>query len=62
MAFFIVIFHREREGRGNRVWLLRRQVYGPRAHDHVAQRRPDGRQIPVHLPICLLRVEPCQAG
>ena len=35
-------FHWQREGRGNRVWLLRSAVYGPRADDDVAERRPDG--------------------
>ena len=31
-------FHREREGRGNRLRLLWRPIHGPRADDDVAER------------------------
>ena len=29
--------HGQREGRGNRVWLLRSEIHGLRADDHVAE-------------------------
>ena len=48
MVFFPVIFHRERKGRGDGIWVLWREVHGPRADDHVALRRPAGRQVPEH--------------
>ena len=35
-------FHREREGRGDGLRLLRREVHGPRVDDHVAVCRPAG--------------------
>ena len=46
------IFHLVSTGKGkrrrNRLRLLRRKVHGPRTHDHEAQRRPAGRQVPEH--------------
>ena len=53
-------FHRERTRRGNRLRLLRRKIHGPRAYDDVAECRPNGGQVPEHLPLCLLCVEPHQ--
>ena len=51
-------FHRQREGRGNRLWIFWREVHGPRADDHVAERRPNGGQVSKHFSIQLLHVEP----
>ena len=60
--FFSIVFHREREGRGNGVWVLRCPLHGPRADDHVAERRPDGGQVPVNVTVCVLCVESCEVG
>ena len=37
-------------------------VYGSRADDHVAERRPDGRQVPGHQPVRLLHLESREVG
>ena len=42
--------------------ILRRKVHGPRADDHVALRRPQGRQVPRHLALRLLRLESRETG
>ena len=46
----------------HRLRLLRRPLHGPRTDDHVAERGPDERQVPWHLALRLLRLEPREAG
>ena len=62
MWFLLVGLHGQREGRGNRLRLFRREIPGPRADDHVAERRPDVGQVPLHITVRLLRMEPREVG